>query len=549
MNTDFSSGLKKTILITALMTVAFIFRPLAYSLDNYLIASALLIVRNIIHISIISVWTLTIYMRVINKRIRKMLISVALLMVGWLLVKTCKWEFLYDTDTLTRYLWYAYYIPMILIPLLGVFITSYLGKSDDYTLPRKYMLLYIPTFILLALIFTNDFHRLVFDFPDGIYYFNTSYTYGPLFFVVSAWFVVLGFYFVLKLLIKSRVPGSRSFQKVHIVIMACAVFFWVFYAFFDIDADLTAVDCTLITLLLESAIQSGLIKTNTNYKKLFEISSVAAQISDNDFDICVRSEEAEFLSRDILRSAVEMPQNLGEYILNCEKISGGYIYWQNDIKYITEIIETLQETQKQLSENNYLLQAELEVKEKRAKTEEKNRLFNVLIKDISPQLAKAEYYISEAEKNDKDRDIILSRLSVIGAYIKRRGNLVIISEDKKLIRAKEVEFCIEETMSNLKLLDIQTAYTFELSGEISASVAIRIYDIFEYFTEALLEDINAVFVKISEGNGNISLRIMFGVSSDGFSLEAFSVMNDFITSIEYMDKDIVVDALIAKEDV
>ncbi len=535
-------------IIAVIMLSAFVCRVVAYNIDDFFIATLLVMIRNAMHISLVAVWTVSIYMRVVSKQIRNMLISVGLLMIGWMVIRTCKIEFLYTTDTLTRYFWYAFYIPMILIPLIGVFITMHIGKSDDYKLPSLFRLFYIPAALVILLVFTNDFHRLVFDFPNGILYFNSDYTYGPLFFIPSGWFTVLGFYFVVKLLLKGKVPGSRIFQRVHIAIMAIAVVFWCLYAFTGIDADLTAVDCALITLLLESAIQSGLIRTSTNYRKLFEISSVTAQIADSNFNVCVRSAESEVFSSDILKSAVSSPQNLGDYILNAERISGGYVYWQDDIKNITELIETLQETQKQLSENNFLLQAEYELKENKAKTEEKNRLFNKLIYEISPKLLKAEELLTLASSDEKNKRMHLAKLAVIGAYIKRRGNLFIISEDRNKIRSREIEFCINESLANLRLLDIVPSFVFSPEEEISAEAAIKIYDIFEFFTEELLDTATALFVKISEKEGFISMRMMFGVKSAREEIPADSeILSGADIIIENSDDDIIIDVLIPKE--
>ncbi len=540
-------NVRNLIVVVLLMAIAYYGRYCALTSSDYFFVAIMTLLRNTIHISIVVVWAVSIYMRVVNKRVRNMLIAVGLLMVGWLVVRTCKWEFLEKTDTLTRYLWYAFYIPMILIPLLGVFITLHIGKPDSFVIPKKYRLLYIPAVILIIVVFTNDFHRLVFDFPDGIYYSDTSYTHEILFYAVGGWFVLLGFYFVLMLLIKSRVPGSRSFQKVHIVIMGGAVVFWCLYGFDIIDADLTAVDCTLITLLLESAIQSGLIRTNTNYNKLFEVSSVAAQIADNEFNPCVVSSGAEYFSKDVMKNAVEAPQNLGEYILNGEKIHGGFVFWQDDIKDITELIETLQDTQKQLSENNYLLQAELELKEKQAKTEEKTRLFNRLIYEISPQLEKTKGLLSEAERDIEGRKERLSQLSFIGAYIKRRGNLFLISEDSRFIKAQEIEFCINESLNNLRLLDVHTSFFFDLGGEISAETAVKVYDIFQYFTEEAIEYLTAVLVKISGNDDEIFMRLMLGVNDSNVKIEADTEMlRDTLISIEHSDEDIIIDITLPK---
>ena len=548
MKSGSAKNIRNIIIISVLLVCAFVFRAVAFQTDDYFIATLLLTLRNVVHIIMIIVWSVSIYMRVVSKQIRNMLMTVGALMIAWLIIRTCKLEFLYTTDTLTRYFWYAFYVPMILIPFIGVFITMHIGKADDYMIPAKYKLYFIPAVLVILLVFTNDYHRLVFDFPNGIHYFNSDYTYGILYFIPAGWFTLLGFYFVLKLLIKSRVPGSRVFQKVHILIMGTAVVFWCLYAFTGIDADLTAVDCALITLLLESAIQSGLIRTSTNYRTLFEISSVTAQIVDDHFNVCIRSAESGYFTTDILKNAVSAPQNLGDYILNAEKISGGFVYWQDDIKKISELIETLQETQKQLSENNFLLQAEYELKENKAKTEEKNRLFNKLIYEISPQLSKAEELLNLASCEEENKRKHLAKLAVIGAYIKRRGNLFIISEDKKIIRSREIEFCINESLSNLRQLDVAPSFVFSLQEDIAAETAVKVYDIFEFFIEELLNFVDAVFVKISEKDGYISMRMMFGAEKTGYEIHTDSeILNGTEINIENSDEDILVDILIPKE--
>ncbi len=537
---------KNLILIVFLMAVAWVCRKIIFTTEDAFVAALLTMLRNCIHISIVAVWTVSIYMRVINKSVRSLLMTVGVMMVGWLLVRTCKWEFLETTDALTRYLWYAFYIPMIMIALIGVFITRYIGQSDSFVLPKKYRLLYIPALLLILVVFTNDYHRFMFEFPNGIYYFDTSYTYNFFFFIVGAWFVLLGFYFVLMLLLKSRVPGSRSFQKVHIFIMGGAVIFWCVYSFVGADVDLTAVDCTLITLLLECAIQSGLIRTNTNYAKLFEIASVTAQIVDDDFTPHLVSQSACVFEKEAMQAAVATPQNFGDFILNCEKISGGYVFWQYDIKDITEQIETLQETQKRLSENNDLLQAEIELKEKQAKTEEKTRLFSKLIQEISPQLAKADALLDIATENPPERNRSLAKLAVLGAYIKRRGNLFLLSEDRPALEAKELEFCLLESLSNLQLLGVLTSLTFELQKNLSTETAVRIYDIFEFLTEEIMEHASAVLVKLCEKEDCIFMRMMVDVNQKITINTASDALQNAEISFEYGDEDLTIDIRLAQ---
>ena len=84
--------------------------------------------------------------------------------------------------------------------------------------------------------------------------------------------------------------------------MACAGVFWILYSLGIVKVDLTAMDCLIITLLLESAIQSGLIRSNTGYNELFEISTVAAQIVDKNYEACYLSSFADDFPEDVMRS-------------------------------------------------------------------------------------------------------------------------------------------------------------------------------------------------------------------------------------------------------
>ena len=55
--------------------------------------------------------------------------TVALMLV-WLVLRTLKYEVVTD-PTAARYIWYLYYLPMLFIPLLGVYIALSLGKPQE----------------------------------------------------------------------------------------------------------------------------------------------------------------------------------------------------------------------------------------------------------------------------------------------------------------------------------------------------------------------------------------------------------------------------------
>lgn len=223
-------------------------------------------------------------------------------------------------------------LPMVFVPLLGVFIIDHIGKAENYKTPNSLKYMYIPAAFLVTAVFTNDLHNLVFSFPSGYRSSESDCIYHILYYVTMAWFILLGIYFVVMLIKKSRVPGSKHFQKLPAVILGISIVFWVMYCTHIVGGDLAAIDCIMIIALLESAIQSGLIPSNTNYYELFRSSTVSAQIVDSDYQPCMVSGTATPLTEDVMRSAEAEAVDLGDTILHSKAITGGHVLWQDDVK-------------------------------------------------------------------------------------------------------------------------------------------------------------------------------------------------------------------------
>lgn len=541
---------KKTMFYTVcaivLAMAGILYNNINFPLANSYSGNTLTILPHVIFVALSIGWVISVRRRILDKRIRKYLIFVGLLMSFWLAERSVKWFFVSEFSALCRYMWYAFYIPMILIPLLGVFITICIGKPETYKMPRWLNLLYIPAFALIIFVFTNDFHNLVFEFPNGIYYFNEHYEYRFGFYIVCAWFIILGFYFVAELVIKSRVPGSKTFQKLPLIIMACSVVFWVLYALGLINADLTAVDCLMITLLLESAIQSGLIRSNSGYKEFFEISTVAAQVVDRNFQTMYFSSYADDLPEDVMQSALDKPVELGKTMLHGKPISGGYIFWQNDIKQIKKLMKNLEEANERLSENNFLLKAEIDMNEQKARFEEKNRLYDRIARDVSSQLIKAEELLAQAKQNPESAHNALAKICVISAYIKRRSNLLLLSEENKVISSSELEFCLRESLDNIRLLGVHSSLKSNCSGTLDVENAVAVYDLFEKTVELFIDDINALMVTLKCENSVIKLTLQTGLD-DGADISALNTLslNDGSVTCDVDENDVAVYILLS----
>lgn len=479
-----------------------------------LLSTILSTVRNIIHIALLLFWCVSIRKRIVDTQIRHFLLGVGILMVSWVFVRAVKFEFtMTNEDVLGRYIWYYYYIPMILIPLVGVYIVHLIGKPEGYKLPDKFYLLLIPAFIIIGLIFTNDIHRLAFEFPNGINLYNSDYKYGIIFYITFAWFSLLGLYFVIMLLKKSRVPGSKAFKSLPIFIMCCFIVFWVFYGMGIIKGDLTTIDCIIITLLLESAVQSGLIPSNSSYNEIFNSTTIPVMIVDNSYKPCYSSSTVSEITTDEMRRAEVGFHSLGDTILHSKGIKAGRVLWQDDVSDLNKLKQQLQEMVLHLDEENELLKAENEVRENRAKADEKNRLYDRIAKEVEPRLR----LIADILKNVKSDKIhpreAMAHICVVGSYIKRRGNLLLLGEENEAIPSKELEYCFFESLDNLKLCGVFTSLDCNCISDISLENAIAVYDLYEQIAELLIADISALFVKLSCENEGTFLRVQIGCKS------------------------------------
>ncbi len=537
-----------TVGIAILLIIAYLGDELDGITANTVIQALMRGLRGVIHISLLTSWCVSLQRRIMSVQVRRNLVSVSILMIFWLTAKVIKYEFIADrTFWLGRYIWYSYYVPMILIPLLGVFIIDHMGKPEGYRNPRWMNALYIPAFAILGGIFTNDLHELTFSFPDGIKQFDYTYGYGPIYFAAMAWFVLGGIYVVVMLLKKSRVPGSKRLQKMPAMIMGGAVVFWTLYCLGIFrGCDLTVVDCLILSLLLESAIQSGLIASNTNYKKMFNASTVAAQIVNLEYQPCFTSASAISLTPDEIKQIGKQSVKNDNTILHAKPIKAGFVVWQDDVTEINKLTEQLQETQKQLGRKNALLQAELKLKEQQAQLEEKNHLYNRITEEVAPQIEKIEALL-EQTTDPRLADSAMVKMCVIGSYVKRRSNLLLLGEENPVVQAHEIEYCIRESLDNLQLASVSVLLKAKCEGNIPLTCLIAAYDFYEGLVEMLFDQITAMMVRITCKDGALRMKLQIGCTStiEKSVLDAIYVPKGKFTCT-VQEEDIVIDYEIAE---
>lgn len=499
------------IVVLVLLLLSYLFRFLQHGMpEPSMVKVVLRLARHLIQAGLLMLWIVSLQNRILQRAVRRYLVATAALLLFWLVVRVFKWDYTVGQTALNRYCWYAYYLPIIFIPLFGVFIVDYIGKPEEYGMPRKKKLLYIPATSLALGVFTNDLHRLVFDFPMGIEHYDRDYTYGIIYFLIMAWVIGLGIYSIVRLLMKCRVPGRRTFRTLPAIVFGAAVMFWTAHGVFRFSCDITAINCLMIAALLESAIQSGLIRSNSHYTDIFDASPITSVIVDREYRVCYASRESSPLDVQTMQEAEQGAVVSGDFRLSSAVISGGHVLWTDDISKINELTRELQSVGEQLSGKNDLLRAELELKEKQARVEAQSRIYDRITKEMTTRLDEIDLLLQQIRQDPAVLKTVLPKICVISAYIKRRGNLLVLGEAESQIQAKELELCLRESADNLRLHNVITFLDADCRGTICADCAVAVYDLFEALLEQVLGTVNALMIYLTIANGALILTLGFG---------------------------------------
>ncbi|MGN1127013.1 MAG: hypothetical protein ACI4RI_06200, partial [Ruminococcus sp.] len=102
---------------------------------------------------------------------------------------------------------------------------------------------------------------------------------------------------------------------------------------------------------------------------------------------------------------------------------------------------------------------------------------------------------------------LLGKITVIGAYIKRRGNLMFIGEKSATTDTAELSLCLEESFANLELIGVECAIDIPGNNKIDTTDAIRVYDFFESVTETAIDDMGSVWLKARSVKESVIFRL------------------------------------------
>ena len=511
--------LRRDLAVIFIVMAVSLFRPSELLGISTFTKTVLANIKPFVYIGLFLVWSAMVKRSIINKYLRDYLLAVAYSGVFWVLIRTIKFEMTIRGDRLNFFLQYVYYIPVILIPTFTLFSALHTRRGENYRIPKALLIPVLCISItLILLVLTNDGHHFFYGLKNGVFS-VWEYSYGIVHYIILIWITLLITIAIFLILIRAKLPHRKfTVVKPFIVITVIVIYFLLERIFPRIwkyfSSDWASFTSLAFIAILDSCITTGMIPANTDYEKLFRALNLEMIIADDMGKPCFVT--AGVYAPYIIPSYAESDISEHNTILKTYRLNPGMAVWKEDTSKVTKLIKRLQDNRNELSSKNELDRENVNTKLAIQKAQENNRLF-----DLSQQATKKqnealddllEAYSKEKEKEKKKA--LLAKAAVLGAFIKRRGNLVFAAEKYGNISSGELKLCFHESIRNIELIGADCFLDFHLTEDkrIGMSTACLLYEIFETVVENCIDDFGSVFVRINEEEKRLSAFISIGTN-------------------------------------
>lgn len=413
----------------------------------------------VIYLSLLIGWMYSLRERVMQQEMLKFLFLESVIMIFWVIVRFLQNTVFWQNIWLLRVSGYLVLIPVVFVPMLGVYAALCLGESEKYRLKRAVYVLLIPAGCFAGLVLTNEFHHTVFRTVKGEVTPNLLFHPGVVLYMIAVWALI--FEFVRLALVTKRgrrIRGRTVIKSIPFFVVLLITIYSVPYWIHSFSERLEPVEYTAMlfyceVISWESCIWAGMVPVNTRYREVFACSTLDMQIVDPDGQrIYQKATAAEKIGTDMFRKLLVRPViRDGNTEIHMSSVGGGYVIWRSDISRMMEMIEEYQHMHTALEDEGILLRKEYEAKYREEKLYAQNRIYDAITSAIKPQAVLIEEYLRAAECAE-DPLPYLKRIHVIGTFIKRRCNLLLQKEAGDKIEAGDIRLCFREIQGSLKRL-------------------------------------------------------------------------------------------------
>lgn len=450
------------------------------------------------------IWNFQLRRRLVQSDVRRNLTATAYMMIFWIVIRTVKYVLLPEEHIAARYVWYLYYVPMVFIALFMFLSVLYIGRPYDRPLSRRWYMLFIPAVIIVGGILTNDLHQLAFYFPMGVAgWAEMDYIRGPFYYASMIWLAVLFVAMLVIVFVRCAVPANRKRIWIPILPLVIGVCYMILILL-DQKSLLTdmfrvpEICCIVFAAFMESLILAHFFPSNDSYGDFWNASSIGAGIMGLDDRIIYESKNSIPVTSDEIREAEKKEVLLGDgnISLRSHRIHGGFGYWIKDISEVNHLNQELAALGNVLVEENAMLTAENEIKEKRIRIEQQNALYDSIAKSVHSQLDKISELLENAAKDEAVFEQTMKYACVLNSYVKRYSNLLLLLHQQEQIDSSELCLAISESLEYVRLYGVKAHGMYSGEGKLPGEIILLVYELFETALESAIPGADAVLVNL-----------------------------------------------------
>lgn len=470
-----------------------------------------------------SIWGVLVYLRCLDYVLRRRLVAVATICALWMIEVILKYKSF--TPFYATILWYLYYVPMTLVPLLYQLCGLRLAGLEQHRAGRRYRTaLWVAAILLIGFVLTNDFHQRVFHFDRSSDTWSNDYTYGWGYFAVLIW---TAFNFVAFFILVGRSASFRiqRFSGTAALVLLGGAFFAISYALrvpWAWKLNFSLVYCVLCVVTLEICLDCGVIPSYHDIAGIFDTLPLDLKVLTRDLQEVyatpvskpipagVREElRAQELGHSHAFAVVSNP----DVMYRSFPLLGGSVLLAQDVSEVNELNRELARRRMELQRQNELLTADYDLKAHLADQEAEA----LLVKDVDQALARAlgEMYgllsslpplTDEASSHERYRMLQCAKMFV--AYCKRKGSLTLAQHGESGFDRDRIQLIANEMASDLRTIDVDCASIIAIRRPMHASAVSALYDcVYDFAFFAYTTDHPALMYHLSDHDScSVELR-------------------------------------------
>ena len=439
-----------------------------------------------LYMGLTAAWGLTVMSRILQKRIRDLLMCCCFFMTLVFVLRICRYDLFRELDRVSEYALYLYGVCYTMTALLSFLAALYVGRREDRKPGGYVFALWIMETLLCAAMLTNPLHGLFYTFAPGSLEIESH---GPVYLLMVCWCGVFALAAVAVLLVKCRNSRSRRywFLPAAGIAAGAALLVWYFAAggapkLGGIKLyNLQEAYCLTVILPFEALFRIGLIPTNSDYGLFFHHSMIRAAILDE-------------RGNRVLASREYSPEPGAGGRTQRKPIPGGSVVWTEDVAELLRMREELTALNEELAAENELIEQEKQLREERIAFETRNRLYDSISLALKPQAeAMLELLGAEGEEPADPESFRrrLKRVLVLGAYMKRMGNLMLLGDGKDSLPAEELALSLGESFEYLRLGGVACSLDCREKESIPVPQLLLCYRLFQQLIEANAPELHA----------------------------------------------------------